>query len=145
MALQQEVIRRFADFKAMEGKFDLLSSPFTSDVEETAEELQMELSDLQSDNTLQTGFDSKPLIDFYASLHSEQCKHRKRFPRTMFVFFPSTHICEQTFSTMKGNKSKNRSLLTNSNLQSSLMISTSKFTPDFDKLLNDFDQMHQSH
>ena len=65
---------RFADFKAMEGKFDLLSSPFASDVEETAEELQMELIDLQSDNTLKNVFESQPLIDFYASLHSEKFK-----------------------------------------------------------------------
>ena len=129
----------------MEGKFDLLSSPFASVVEETAEELQMELIDLQSDNTLKKVFESKPLIEFYASLHSEKFKNLKRFARTMFVLFASTYICEQTFSTMKVNKSKNRSLLTNSNLQSILRISTSKFTPDFDKLLNDFDQMHHSH
>ncbi|XP_068246823.1 general transcription factor II-I repeat domain-containing protein 2-like [Palaemon carinicauda] len=39
-ALRDEFIRRFADFKAIEGQFDLLSSPFACDVETVAEELQ---------------------------------------------------------------------------------------------------------
>ncbi|CAI9725740.1 Hypothetical predicted protein [Octopus vulgaris] len=52
----------------------------------------------------------------------------------MFVLFASTYICEQTFSIMKINKGKNRSLLTDSNLQSVLRISTSNLTPNFDKL-----------
>ena len=77
VALQQAFIRRFADFKAMERKVDLLSSPFASDIEETAKELQMELIDLQSNNTLKKGFESKPFIDFYASLHSEKVKNLK--------------------------------------------------------------------
>ena len=87
----------------MERKVDLLSSPFASDVEETAKELQMELIDLQSNNTLKKVFESKPLIDFYASLHSEKVKNLKRFARKMFMLFASTYICEQTFSTMKVN------------------------------------------
>ena len=45
MDLQQEFNSRFADFKAMEGQFDLLCSRFTSNIETTAEELQMELID----------------------------------------------------------------------------------------------------
>ena len=43
MALQQEFIRRFADFKAMEKQFDLLSSPSACDIETTTEKLQIEL------------------------------------------------------------------------------------------------------
>ncbi|XP_068246864.1 general transcription factor II-I repeat domain-containing protein 2-like [Palaemon carinicauda] len=39
-ALRDEFIRRFADFKAIEGQFDLLSSPYACDVETAAEELQ---------------------------------------------------------------------------------------------------------
>ena len=50
-ALKEEFIR-FADFKVIEGQFDLLSSPFSCDIETATEELQMELIDLQADNSL---------------------------------------------------------------------------------------------
>ena len=89
--------------------------------------------------------ETKPLIEFYASLHSEKFQNVKRFARKMFVLFASTYICEQTFSVMKVNKSKNRSLITDSNLHSMLRISTSNMSPDYDKLVNDCGQLHQSH
>ncbi|XP_036357567.1 general transcription factor II-I repeat domain-containing protein 2A-like [Octopus sinensis] len=145
MALQKEFIRRFADFKAVEGLFDLLNSPLACDIETTTEELQIELIHLQADNSLKMMFESKPLIEFYASLHSKKFQNLKKFARKMFVLFASTYICEQTFSIMKINKGKNRSLLTDSNLQSVLRISTSNLTPNFDKLVNDSSQLHHSH
>ena len=74
MALKEEFIRRFADFKAIEGQFDLLSSPFACDIETATEELQMELIDLQADNSLKRMFESKLLVEFYSSLHSESFK-----------------------------------------------------------------------
>ena len=75
MALKEEFIRRFADFKAIEGQFDLLSSAFACDIETATKELQMELIDLQADNSLKRMFESKPLVKFYSSLHSEKnCK-----------------------------------------------------------------------
>ena len=145
IALHQEFVRRFADFKAMEGQFDLLSSPFACDIETASEELQMELIDLQTDNSLKKMFETKVLIEFYASLPSEKFQRLKSFARKMFVLFASTYICEQTFSIMKVNKSKNRALITDSNLQSVLRISTSDLSPDFDKLVDESHQMHQSH
>ncbi|XP_068233533.1 general transcription factor II-I repeat domain-containing protein 2-like [Palaemon carinicauda] len=144
-ALRDEFIRRFADFKAIEGQFNLLSSPFACDVETAAEELQVELIDLQADNSLKRLFENKPLVEFYASLHSEKFINLKNFARKMFVIFASTYICEQTFSILKVNKSKNRSLLTDSNLQSVLRISTSNLTPNFNKLVNDCSQLHHAH
>jgi len=109
--LREELARRFADFNAMEHEFDLQKSPFSYDVESVADELQMELIDLQADNALKSSFEKKPLIDFYESLYPEKFKNIKEFARKMFVLFASTYICEQTFSSMKINKSKNRSLL----------------------------------
>ncbi|XP_029640154.1 general transcription factor II-I repeat domain-containing protein 2A-like [Octopus sinensis] len=144
MGLQKEFIR-FADFKAVEGLFDLLNSPLACDIETTTEELQIELIHLQADNSLKMMFESKPLVEFYASLHSKKFQNLKTFARKMFVLFASTYICEQTFSIMKINKGKNRSLLTDSNLQSVLRISTSNLTPNFDKLVNDSSQLHHSH
>ena len=77
MALNEEFIR-FADFKASEGQFDLLSSPFACDIETATEELQMELIDLQADNSLKRMFESKPLVEFYSPLHSEKFQNMSK-------------------------------------------------------------------
>ena len=69
MALKEEFIRGFADFKAIEGELDLLSSPFACDIETATEELQMEMIDLQTNNSLKRMFESNPLVGFYTSLH----------------------------------------------------------------------------
>ena len=71
MALKEEFIR-FADFKAIEGQFDLLSSPFACDIETATEELKMELIDLQADHSSKRMLESKPLVEFDSSLHSEK-------------------------------------------------------------------------
>ena len=72
MTLKEEFIRRFADFRVIEGQFDLLSPPFACDIETASEELQMELIDLQAENSLKRTFESKPLVEFYSSLHLEK-------------------------------------------------------------------------
>ena len=105
----------------------------------------MELVDLQTDNSLKKMFETKSLIEFYISLPSGKFQRLKNFSRKMFVLFASTYICEQTFSVLKVNKSKNRSVITDSNLHSVLRISTSHLSPDFDRLLEDSHQKHKSH
>ena len=137
--------RRFVEFNAMEHEFDLLKSPFSYDTETVADELQMELIDLQAYNALKSSFGKKPLIEFYESLQPEKLKNVKEFARKMFVLFASTYIWEQTFSSMKISKSKNRSLLTDSNLQAVLRISTSSFEPDLNKLVDACCRLHRSH
>ena len=90
MDLKEEFTRRFADFKAIERQYDLLSSPFVCDIERASEQLQMERIDLQADNSLKRMFESKPLVEFYSSLHSEKFQNLKIFARKMFVLFAST-------------------------------------------------------
>ena len=143
--LREEFAKIFADFNVMEHEFDLLKSPFSYNVETVADELQMELIDLQVDNALKSIFEKKPLIKFYESLQPEKFKNVKKIARKMFVLFASTYICEQIFSSMKINKSKNRSLLTDLNLQVVLRISTSSFEPDLNKLVDACSKLHQSH
>ena len=98
--LREEFARKFADFYAMEHKFDLLQSPFPYDVETVADELQMELIDLQADNALKTSLEKKPLIEFNKSFCPEKFKNVKEFARKILVLFASTYIWEQTFSSM---------------------------------------------
>ena len=144
-ALKAEFTRRFADFKSMKDQFSLLKCPFSFDIEETSTNLQLKLIDLQADHTLKEGFKNMKLPEFYESLSTEKFGHLKKFASKMCVFFASTYICEQTFSCMTINKSKNRSLITDSNLHSVLWITTSSLTPDYVKLVQDTGQMHKSH
>ena len=63
----------------------------------------------------------------------------------LLVPFGSTYICEQTFSTMYIKKSKLRSNLTDTNLQSLLRISTSNILPDFKQFVKNFDDPQMSY
>ena len=63
----------------------------------------------------------------------------------MFVVFALTFTREQTVSSMRINKSKNRSLITDSNRQAVLRISTSSFEADLNKLLDTCGRLLQSH
>ena len=71
-SLNKEITRRFQDFQKIEPKFDLLSYPFTADIDIAPEDLQLKLIDLHSDYTLKEMFHEKTLVDFYSSLSAEK-------------------------------------------------------------------------
>ncbi|PNF20154.1 hypothetical protein B7P43_G00611, partial [Cryptotermes secundus] len=54
-------------------------------------------------------------------------------------------LCEQTFSQMKYIKSKYRANLSNEHLKSLLVISVSKFEPQFNQILRMQKEFHRSH
>ena len=135
-SLEDEVTRRFQDFKKIEPKFNLLSYPITADIDTAPEELQLELIDMQSDHTVREMLNAVTLVDFYKSLSADKFPCVKKFAGKMFSIFGSTYICEQSFSCMKINKSQYRCSLTDINLQAVMTISTSNFTPDLKKIVN---------
>ena len=57
-ALRAEFTRRFADFDVQKCRFELLSNPFTVDVENVPTNLQMELIELQCSATLKSKYDA---------------------------------------------------------------------------------------
>ena len=144
-ALRQEFERRFTDFRDMEPKFDLLTTPFTAEVDSVPVNVQLELIDLQADGTLRERFRTVSLAEFYGSLSDEKFRNFKHFASTMLSLFGSTYICEQTFSCLTINKAKNRSLLTDSNVHAILRTSSSNFVPRFKKIVKNCNQLHMSH
>ena len=144
-ALRQEFERRFTDFRDMEPKFDLLTTPFTAEVDSVPVNVQLELINLQADGTLPERFRTVSLAEFYGSLSDKKFRNFKHFAATMLSLFGSTYICEQTFSCLTINKSKNRSLLTDSNVHAILGTSSSNFVPRFKKIVKNCDQLHMSH
>ena len=93
MALKEEFIRRFADFMAIEGQFDLHGSPFACDIETATEELQMELIDLQTDNSLKRMFESKPLVRvLFISALRKVSKSEKNCKKDVCVVCINLHL-----------------------------------------------------
>ncbi|CAI6368902.1 unnamed protein product [Macrosiphum euphorbiae] len=77
--------------------------------------LQLEIIELQSNNSLRTTFNnltrSQNLFQFYSNLSEEDFPNVRKFAAKMSCIFGSTHICEQVFSTMKINKKPNINVL----------------------------------
>ncbi|KAF7693630.1 General transcription factor II-I repeat domain-containing protein 2A [Cucumispora dikerogammari] len=127
--LADEFEKRFKCFKTLEIHFNVLSSPFSVDPYLTQENLQLELVDLQVDNILKEKFKTVNLLEFYGSLSEAAFPNLKDLASKVLTVFGSTYICEKAFSTLKINKSKNRTLLTDCNLKAIMRITTSKMTP----------------
>ena len=134
-ALDNEFGRRFADFQKLAAKFDILSSPFTTDFEKAPDAVQLKLIDLQCDSTLREKFQSESIDKFYAILNASKYANLRKMAMKLLILFGSTYICEQTFLTMNINKTKLRSNLTDVHLQSSLRISTSNMQQSSNNLL----------
>ena len=123
--LIQQFDIRFAEFKVLQPQFQLFSSPFAVQIDDVAEELQMESAELQSDTILKQKHADVGIPKFYSFLS------RERFPRLLFAtariiaMFGSTYVCEQFFSSMKANKSVIRSRLTDEHLQATFGVATS--------------------
>ena len=144
-ALDNEFARSFADFQKLDVEFDILSSPFTTDIEKVPDTIQLELIDLQCDSTLKEKFQSESIDKFYASLNESKFGNLRKMAMKLLVLFGSIYICEQTFSTMNINKTNLRSNLTDVHVQSLLRISTSDMQPEFKQLVDNFDRPQMSH
>ena len=55
---------------------------------------QLELIDLQNSIELKDDFNSKTLIECYASLNEQKLKNLRNLAMRMFSLFSSTYICE---------------------------------------------------
>lgn len=150
-----EINRRFKCLQPIEGDLALIRDPYSANIDNISTDLQVELIDLHSDDTLRTFYhelrdlcmkEKKENIEkFYQQLDETKYKNLRTLAQRMLVVYGSTYICEQTFSAMKHNKSSTRSRLTDEHLQAILKISTTHFKPEYEKLVNDCKQLHMSH
>ena len=128
----------------LEPQFNILSSPFTTEVDSAPENLQLELQDNQANNYLKGKFKSDSSPAFYNSLSDDLFPNLKNFAAKFLTLFGSTYICEQVFSCLKINKSKSRSLLTDTNLHDLMRISTRKLVPNFKRVVRNCEQLDKS-
>ncbi|XP_072221995.1 general transcription factor II-I repeat domain-containing protein 2 [Leuresthes tenuis] len=144
-SLKTEFSQRFQDFSTIEKEIKLFSTPFVMDAEEVEESLQLELIEMQCDDSLKNQHQLLSLPDFYQSLEKDKFPLMRRHAKRMMSLFGSTYICEQTFSLLTLNKSRLRTKMTDSHLHDVLRISTTKLTPDLPDILQSKAQHHCSH
>nr|XP_020481138.1 general transcription factor II-I repeat domain-containing protein 2-like [Monopterus albus] len=144
-SLVTEFNQRFQDFSVIEKQIKLFSTPFLVDAEEVEESLQLELIEMQCDDSLKSQHQLLSLPDFYQSLDHAKFPLMRRHAKRMMSLFGSTYICEQTFSLLNQNKSRLRSRMTDSHLCEVLRVSTTKLSPDIPAILQSKGQHHCSH
>uniref|UniRef100_A0A3B5LSC0 HAT C-terminal dimerisation domain-containing protein n=1 Tax=Xiphophorus couchianus TaxID=32473 RepID=A0A3B5LSC0_9TELE len=138
-------LQRFQDFSVIEKEITLFAAPFSMDAKEVEESLQLELIEIQCDDSLKNQHQLLSLPDFYRSLEKAKFPLTRRHAKRMMSLFGSTYICEQTFSLLTLNKSRLRTRTTDSHLRDVLRISTTKLTPDLPAILQTKAQHHCSH
>ena len=96
-------------------------------------------------NCLKQLFLNLPKLEFFKSLSKSSFPNLISHAQKVSAMFASSYICEQVFSTTKLRKSCIRNILTDEHLASLLRISTSRFEPDYEELLEMQSQLHSSH
>ncbi|XP_030182060.1 general transcription factor II-I repeat domain-containing protein 2-like isoform X3 [Lynx canadensis] len=103
--LKTEFQKRFSDFKLYESELTLFSSPFSVNINNVSEELQMEVIELQCNTILKTKYDCVGIPEFYKHLGNGYPKYKNHCAKILSMF-GSTYVCEQLFSVMKQQKTK---------------------------------------
>uniref|UniRef100_A0A096ME44 HAT C-terminal dimerisation domain-containing protein n=2 Tax=Poecilia TaxID=8080 RepID=A0A096ME44_POEFO len=144
-SLVTEFNQRFQDFSDIEKQIKLFSTPFLVDAEEVEESLQLELIEMQCDDSLKSQHQLLSLPEFYQSLDNAKFPLMRLHAKRMMSLFGSTYICEQTFSQLNQNKSRLRTRMTDSHLCEVLRVSTTKLSPNMSAILQSKGQHHCSH
>ncbi|CAM2111611.1 unnamed protein product [Caretta caretta] len=118
--LHKQFDMRLKDFKVPH--FQLFSTPFAVEIDNVAEEMQMELVELQCGTILKQKYTDVGIPEFYQFLSQERFPILFSASARVMTMFGSTYICEQFFSSMKINISVLRSRLTDEHLQATLRL-----------------------
>ena len=94
----------FAEFEVglLEPQFRLFSTPFAVEIGNEAEELPMELVELQCDTILKQKYAEVRIPEFYTFLSRERFTKLLSAAARIIAMFGSTNVCEQFISSIKG-------------------------------------------
>lgn len=133
--LYNEFSSRFEDFKKIQKDLELLSLPFSFNVEDAPTNVQLQLIDMQSNLRFKDEFKNKTLIEFYACLDKKDFEELRNHAQRFLVIFGSTYVCKRTFYLVKYIHAKFKSQITDDKLHSAIRIATSELSPDFETIL----------
>ncbi|XP_067118586.1 general transcription factor II-I repeat domain-containing protein 2-like [Centruroides vittatus] len=145
---------RFQDFENIKEIVEFISFPFKKDL--SVKRISQKISDifhmeqkaleneiiiLQTDLILQA---RKFEENFWKYIKREKYPSITKCSKYIYSCFGSTYLCESAFSYLKLTKTKQRSVLTDSHTEDSLLLSLSGYTPNYDFLVRDM-QTQSSH
>lgn len=130
-AIIENVQRRFLDFRNMEWIINIYNNPLTCLIENFPEKIKIELSMMRQDLFIPT----ENGIHFWKNICPIKYSTTRDLILNLFSIFPTTYICESTFSVMSQIKSKYRNKLTDSHLEALLKIKCYNGEINIDKLI----------
>ncbi|KAG8451802.1 hypothetical protein GDO86_003847 [Hymenochirus boettgeri] len=115
-SLKEEFEKRFSDFKRIELVCQFVLFPLSNiNVEESV---------------------ADP-INLWPVVPNEKYPHLISVAQQVKAFFPSTYLCESTFSSMNFIKNKYRTRLTDDHLDSCIRHGVTNYSPDFKKIVDE--------
>ena len=110
----------------------MFAQPFDLAVEDSPEDYQMELIELQADINTKSKYSENNLVNFYKLDVCEKFSNLSHHAKRMASLFDSTYCCEQLFSKMKLTRC--RSHLIDEHSTSQLRAANTSVKADIDKL-----------
>jgi len=127
---------RFADFQKYKGDLLIFSEPFSINVENVRDNLQLEFIDSLYNYIFKTKFETIGVPEIFKYLGIIHPNLKKHFSNISSMFGNSyLYVCEKLFSLFKLNKSKNHNQISNVKLQSVLHLVSKNSCANIDSLL----------
>ncbi|CAK1593792.1 unnamed protein product [Parnassius mnemosyne] len=126
----------------LQGKNQLISQLYAH-LKMRQSQCSQKLSTFKTTEDLRNKFNEGDLLNFYRCIDKNAYKELRINALKCASLFGSTYICEQTFSILNNNKTKNRNRLANESLEAVLRVATSKFEPNIKKIVSTM-QCHAS-
>ena len=95
--LRDEFTSRFIEFRGDEIKVQLFGHPFDFAVENSPDDCQMELIEVQAFTETKRGHSENSLVNFYKLNVCEKFPNLSHHARKMISLFSSTYCCEKFF------------------------------------------------
>uniref|UniRef100_A0A3B3Q8E9 HAT C-terminal dimerisation domain-containing protein n=1 Tax=Paramormyrops kingsleyae TaxID=1676925 RepID=A0A3B3Q8E9_9TELE len=146
--LRANFTSRFDDYSIPKDIIDLIRDPavkppnnFSSPAKEMIPSLdqaalEMEMVDFQTTSVVRDALRSAETVTAFwvGLLGSEEYSNLNKLALFILPMFPSTYVCESSFSAMNAIKTHERNRLTNQNLVNCLRIKVTSISPDIQKI-----------
>ncbi len=104
--------------------------------------LQMEVLEMGTSDVLKAQHKDVTVSDFWINVvPQDRFKNTRAVAILLLTMFPSTYICESSFSSMNSIKTQDRNRLSNAHLGQCLRIATTEYRPDIRRIA----ASHRSH
>ncbi len=97
--------------------------------------LQMEVLEMGTSDLLKAQHQDVAVSDFWLNVVPQaRFKNTRAIAMLLLTMFPSTYICESSFSSMNSLKTQDRNRLSNAHLGECLRIATTEYRPDIRRI-----------